>query len=232
MKLELDAIQSVYRGPSTDIVAAVFVLLFTASLIITNVFTSGDFPTAFFPPEYVHGFYQQFSGILRINAMLQFASAIPLGIFTASITSKLEFHGAKVAGVKIALYGGFASSVFLAVSGLTSWVLAQPGVTNNMDVLHSLQLFSFIIGGVAHVVVLGLLVAGVSIPSMFMKLIPKWLAWAGVIIAVLCELSTISMVYPVAFMFIPLGRFMAFIWMIGAGFSMPSKLRTSIKQSN
>lgn len=225
--------QTVYRGPSTGIVATVFVTLFIASLVIMAALTSGGFPTPFSPPEYVHAFYQQFAGVLRINAMLQFGSAIPLGIFTASITNKLAFHGAKVAGVNIALYGGFASSVFLAISGLTGWVLAEPGVTNNIDVTHSLQLFSFITGGVGHVATLGLLVAGVAVPSGFLKLIPMWLLWAGLAIAALCELSIISMVYPSADIFMPLGRFPAFIWLIAVGFAMPSTLRTStINQTN
>jgi len=228
MKPTQEMIQTVYRGPSTGIVASVFVTLFIASLVITAALTSGGLPTPFSPPEYVHAFYQQFANILRINAMLQFGSAIPLGIFTASITNKLTFQGAKVAGVNIALYGGFASSVFLAISGLTGWVLAEPGVTNNMDVMHSLRLFSFITGGVGHVATLGLVVAGVAVPSGFMKLIPMWLLWAGLAIAALCELSTIGMVYPLAFIFIPFGRFSAFIWLVVVGFTMPSTIRTSI----
>jgi len=54
-----------------------------------------------------------------------------------------------------------------------------PGLANNLDILRAFQLLQFISGGVAHVVVLGLLLAGVSIPSAFMKLVPKWLVLAG-----------------------------------------------------
>jgi hypothetical protein len=76
-------------------------------------------------------------------------------------------------------------------------------------------------GGPGHVVTLGLLLAGVSVPSAFAKLIPRWLVWLGLIVAAICEFSALSLVFPTAGILLPLGRFPAFIWLIGAGFTMP-----------
>ncbi len=216
--------QASYRGPSTGIVALVSVSLFVASLIISTIMTAGTpFPTLFSSLEEVHNYFLHFAGVVQFNTMLQFGSAIPLGIFTASITNKLQFHGARVAGVNIATFGGYTAAIFIAISALAGWVLVQPGVADDLAVMRSLQLFEFITGGVAHVVALGLLLAGVSIPALFMKLIPKWMVWLGLITAVFAELATFSMFFPKLFLFIPLGRFPAFVWMVAVGFAMPKK---------
>jgi len=42
---------------------------------------------------------------------------------------------------------------------------------------------------------LGLLMAGISVPCLFGGMHQKWLAWLGIILAVLAELSTLSLMY-------------------------------------
>ena len=220
---QVNEMQASYRGPSTGGVALISFLLFAASLIVSGFMTAGaPIPTPFTPAEIVQASYLHFASVVQFSSMLLFASAIPLGIFTAAITNKLQFHGARVAGVNIATFGGYAASMFIAISAVTGWVIVQPGIANDIAVMRSLQLFQFITGGIAHVVVLGLLIAGVSIPSAFMKLVPKWLVWLGLITAVFAELSTLGMFFPKLDIFIPLGRFPAFVWMIGVGFAMPN----------
>ncbi|HWB26622.1 MAG TPA: hypothetical protein VG738_14155 [Chitinophagaceae bacterium] len=217
-------VSSAYRGPSTGALGIVATALFAASLVISAIMTHGTpIPTLYTPVEDAKNYYLQFAGIIKFNTMLQFASAVPLGIFTAAITNKLQFHGARVAGVNIATFGGYAAAMFIAISALAGWVLTYPGMANDTMLLRGFQLFQFITGGVAHVVALGLLLAGVSIPSAFMKLVPKWLVWLGMTAAVFGELSTLGMFFPFAYFFIPLARFPAFVWLIGTGFSMPSK---------
>jgi hypothetical protein len=68
---------------------------------------------------------------------------------------------------------------------------------------------------------LGLLLAGVSVPALFLRLTPRWIAWLGLVLAATCELSTLSMVFPMASILLPLGRFPAFTWLIGMGFTLP-----------
>ena len=68
---------------------------------------------------------------------------------------------------------------------------------------------------------LGLLITGVCIPAAFFKLLPKWLVAFGLVLAVIGELSVLSMVIPQALFLIPLTRFPGFIWLIAAGFALP-----------
>ena len=178
------------------------------------------FPTLYEPVTVAQDYFSRYANVIRIATFLQFGAAIPLGIFTATVTSRLKFLGVRVAGVDIALFGGFAASIFLALSGCAGWALSQPGMATEAGALRALQMLGFATGGPGHVVALGLLLAGVSVPSAFAKLIPRWLVWFGLIVAGICELSTLSLVFPMAGILLPLGRFPAFIWLIGAGFTM------------
>jgi len=214
---------NVHRGPSPGIVATVSVLLFATSLVLTKVVTNGAaYPMPYFSFDKIRGYFLQFSELERFDAMLQFGSAVPLGIFTAAITSRLKFHGVNASGVNIALYGGIGASIFIAISGLCGWVISQLSAFKETEAIHGFQLFDFITGGVAHVVSLGLLIAGVSVTAAFTKLIPRWMVWLGLATAVCCELSTLSLFFPIFYVFIPLGRFPGFIWMIAVGFTMPA----------
>lgn len=210
-----------HYGPHLGIVAIVFVTLFVSSLIISGVGTNGaSLPRPDWSEDFVRNYFNQFGSVVRIISFLQFSSAIPLGIFTATVTSRLKFLGIKAAGVNIALFGGFTASIFLAVSGLISWVMSQPAMATTGSPIRAFQLFGFATGGVGHDVAFGLLLAGVSVTSGFARLIPRWLVWLGIITAAFAELSSLSLVFPGLSFFIPLGRFPGFIWMIGVGFTL------------
>ncbi len=121
--------------------------------------------------------------------------------------------------MNIALFGGIASSVFLAISGLCGWVLSQPGIADNISTMHSMQLLGFATGGIGYVVTLGLLMAGVSVVSLFGGYTAKWLCWLGLILAGIAELSVFSLIFPQLSILLPV-RFPGLVWMIGVGFTM------------
>ncbi|HZO88599.1 MAG TPA: hypothetical protein VFB38_09695 [Chthonomonadaceae bacterium] len=222
-----------HRGPSLGGLGIVFVALFIASQLVMGVMTGGTrFPTPYAPITAAQAYYLQHADAVRIAAFLQFGAAIPLGIFTATVTSRLNFWGMNVAGVSIALFGGFAASIFLAASALAGWALSQPGIAEQVGAMRTVQLLGFATGGVGHVVPLGLLLAGVTVPSAFARLLPRWLVYLGLILAAIAELSTLSLVLPQASFLLPLGRFPAFIWMIGVGFTMPTSRDVSARRGS
>jgi len=213
---------AVHRGPPLGQLAVVFVGLFLASQVVIATMTVGAFPNPYNPPETVRDYFGPNAEVLRIVAFLQFGAAIPLGIFTATVVSRLRFLGLTVAGVTIAQFGGFTASIMLALSGLTTWAMTQPGMVDDLSTLRALQLLSFATGGVGHMVGFGLLLAGVSVPAAFARLMPRWLVWLGLVLAVLAELSSVSLVFPLAAVLLPLSRFPALVWIIGAGFTLPT----------
>ena len=106
---------------------------------------------------------------------------------------------------------------------MMTWVLSQPGMANTFDTMRGYQLLGFIAGGAAHTAALGLLVAGIAVPSLMLGYLPKGWAIAGVIIGVVCEVCTLSMVLSPLSILIPVGRFSAMLWVIVAGALLPRR---------
>lgn len=213
---------SAHAGPPPGWVGVIYVALFVASLLVGAVLTGGaPFPTPFQAPEVIQRYFESHADSVRITSFIQFGSAIPLGLFAATMTSRLKFLGVTAAGSTIAQFGGFAASGFLALSGLTGWVLSQPDMAQAKPSVRMLELLSFATGGPGHVVPLGLLLAGVSVPGLLIKLLPRWVAILGLVLAVVCELSTFSLVLYPATLLVPIGRFGSFVWLIASGFTLP-----------
>jgi hypothetical protein len=215
-----------HPSPSLSAVAAVYAALFLASLVATAVLTRGEhFPSPFGPAASALDFFSRHSRAVRWSAFLQFGSAVPLGIFTATVASRLHFLGVRAAGVSIASFGGVAASVFLALSALAQWVLSWPDVLESQATVRALHLVAFSAGGPGHVVPLGLLIAGVSVTAGVFRLLPRWMMVSGLVLAALAELSTLSLVLPTAAYLLPLARFPALAWLIAAGALLPRARR-------
>lgn len=210
-----------YAGPNPRFVAIIHTLLFTAGLYFVISFTGKPhFPGPWESSETIVAYFQGHPGAVLACAFLQFGAAIPLGIFTATIVSRLQFLGVRVAGVSIALFGGLMTAFNMAASALILWVMAYPGVAQDAAVLRALYYLTFAFGGVGFSVPFGLLIAGICIPATFFKLLPKWLVVFGLALAAIGELSALSLIISKALFLVPLTRFPGFIWLIGAGFAL------------
>lgn len=218
-----------HASPPLWLVAAMYTLLFLAGLYPVTVFGGlPHFPGPWESPDTIAAFFGARPTAVRLCAFLQFGAAVPLGIFAASVASRLQFLGSRVAGVSIALFGGFATAVTMMASSIALWVMAQPGIAENRGVLQALYWLVQGFGGAGFSVPFGLLAAGVTIPAAFMKLIPKWIAVLGLAVAVCGELSWLYLITPDALPLVPLARFPGFIWIIAVGVALPS----SIKRQN
>ncbi|HKB90488.1 MAG TPA: hypothetical protein VKC60_08225 [Opitutaceae bacterium] len=221
--ISADAAQ--HQGPHLGILAIVFTALFNAGLLAVTVFTG---PTHFPGPgesaDAIAEFFQTHPSSVLACSFLQFGSAIPLGIFTATIVSRLRFLGVRAAGPNIALFGGLMTAFNMAAAALVLWVMAYPGIAQDAPVLRALYYLSFALGGPGYSVPLGLLMAGVCVPALFLKLLPKWIVILGLILAVFGELSYFDLITSKALPLIPLTRFPGFVWLIAAGFALPKSL--------
>lgn len=211
-----------HPGPNPGAVAVVFTALFLASLVpVTLIVSEAHFPSPLQSPEEIVAYFRAESAKVRVCAFLQFTSSVPLGIFAATMASRLRFHRAEGAGVAIALFGGLAASSFVAISALAQWSLAQPGIADDPALARALYFLVFSTGGPGYSVPLGLLMAGIGVTAGAMRLLPRGLAAAGVALGLVGEFSSLSLVIPGALFLIPLTRFPGFIWLIAAGFKLP-----------
>src|SRR5262245_21098519 len=216
----------IHKGPNLGMLAIIFTALFNTGLYFVISFSpnSPHFPGPWESAETISTYFRGHPTAVLMCAFLQFGAAIPLGLFTATVASRLRFLGAKVAGVHVALFGGLMTTVNLALSALVLWVMAYQGIAEDGPVLRALYYLTFAVGGVGYSVPLGLLIAGVSIPSGFFKFLPKWMVAFGLLIAVAGELSWVSLIFPSLLFLIPLTRFPGFIWLIIAGFMLPKSV--------
>ncbi|WP_345762274.1 hypothetical protein [Diaminobutyricibacter sp. McL0608] len=218
-------------GPNLGVLAVVSTALVIAGLIVAFALTGGQaFVSPFAGADAVSAYAQQNWLSIRITSMIQFGSAVPLGIFAATAYARLLRLGVRVPGPGIGFYGGITASLLLMVSALGSYVVSRPDVSSDPTVALTLTYFTFITGGVGFVTGMGLLVAGIAVPSLILGFVPRWLAWTGLVIAALSELSFLSMaIEPLQFL-LPIGRFGGLLWLIAVGFLLP-KDRRNVKQS-
>ncbi|MET9958468.1 hypothetical protein ABZ128_05160 [Streptomyces sp. NPDC006326] len=148
---------------------------------------------------------------------------MPLAIYAATVSARLHKLGVRAPGATIALAGGVLASAFLACSGLVTWVLSRPEVAGHGDVVRALQYRAFGLGGPGHVVLLGLLVAGIAVPGLLAGLLPRALAVAGLAVAAVAELSTLVLLADGAALLLPVARFAGLLWLIAAGFLLPRR---------
>ncbi len=208
--------------------AIVYTALFLASLLPVTWLAEGpSFPSPRESSDAIAAFFQAHPTAVRICAFLQFGAAIPLGIFAASTVSRLQFLGARVAGVSIALFGGIATAVTMMAGSIVLWVMAQPGIPEDRALLQALYWLVQGLCGPGFAVPFGILVAGVTIPAAFMRVIPKWLVVLGMAIAICGELTWLYMMVPAALPLVPLARFPGFAWMIATGLVIPTSIERS-----
>jgi hypothetical protein len=217
-----------HAGPHLGILAIAYTVLFNAGLTTVSAFGAPFggkppyWPGPWESPDVIVSYFHTHSSNVLICAFLQIGAQIPLGIFAATIVSRLRFLGIDAAGPNIALFGGFMAVFDSMASGFTTWAMIHPGVTQDLTVTPALNYLSYASGGPGFSIPMGLLIAGVCIPAAIRKLLPKWLVGFGLVLAIAGELSWLNLIFPKALFLIPLVRFPGFIWLIATGFMLPS----------
>lgn len=210
------------RGPSLPLLAGVSLALLLAGLVLSAAL-GGLFPSPYAHAATIQHYFLSHPEAVRAGGILTFASSVPLAIYAATASARLRQLGVTAPGATIALVGGALSAGALSLAGLLQWTLAQAPVRTDQSLVRALQDLTFLTGGVMHVVFLGLLVAGIAVPGWLVGLLPRPVAFSGLAIAAIAELSTLCLVWqPMSFL-LPLGRFPGLLWLLAAGILLPQK---------
>ncbi len=220
---ERDARGVTHRGPPLVVLALVSAALFVAGAIVAAASGAG-FPSPYDSAGEIQAFFAGHREAVGATAFLQFASAVPLAIFTATVVSRLRFLGFdRVPGVLIAGAGGLLSAAFLALGALVAWVLSRAEVVGDPALVRALHDLAFVTGGPGQVVFLGLLLAGIAVPSAFGRLLPPWVWMPGLLIALIAELSVLALPIEGAAVLLPIARFPALAWLVVVGALLPGR---------
>lgn len=221
--MESNSASERHPSPHLGIVAFAFTVLFCAGLYPVTAFGGTPyFPGPWETPQTIVEFFRLRPQACLLCAFLQFGAAIPLGIFTASAVSRLRFLRVQAAGAYIALFGGFAAAFAVASSSILLWTMAHPGIAQDPLLIQAFYFLSYGLGGPGYSISLGLLMAGLSVPALAYRLVPRWIAILGLLLALCGELSWLDLEIPQTLFLIPLTRFPGFVWMIAFGFALPS----------
>lgn len=175
-----------HAGPPLGVVATIFTIMFKAGLCSVTMFGGKPyFPGPWEPASTIATFFQTRPSAVLICSFFHFGAAICLGIVVASVVSPLRFLGLRAA----ALFGGLATAFNMMASASVLWALAHPGVSQDATLVQALYWLQSAFGGSGFSMPMGILMAGVSVPAGFMKLMPKWIVALGLVLAVSGELS-------------------------------------------
>ena len=181
----------------------------------------GIMPLPYGPVTAITAYVRAQPVAVRVIATTAFASSVPLAIYAATASARLRQLGVTAPGATIALTGGTLAAGALALAGLSAWTLSRPEVSADTPLVRALYLLVFLIGGPGHIVALGLLVAGIAVPSLILGLLPRALAWTGLAAAVLSELTTSVLIWPELGVLLPIARVSALVWLVVAGALLP-----------
>ena len=201
--------------------AAISLVLLLAGLVVGVVLAGGVMPLPYGSATEIQDYVARHHAAAVALAVGTFGSSIPLAIYAATASARLRQLGITAPGATIALAGGLLASTGLALSSLTTWTLSRPEVTSDAALVRALYYLTYLTGGPWHVVTLGLLIAGIAVPGLIVRLMPLPVAWTGLVIAGIAELTTMVLIWPGLSPLLPLARFTGLIWLIVAGALLP-----------
>jgi hypothetical protein len=202
------------------LVAALGVGLLFGGVAI-GVALGGVMPLPYGPVAAVQQYVRAQPLAVQVIAVAMFASSVPLAIYAATAGARLRQFGVAAPSATIAMAGGILAAGALGLAGLVAWTLSRPEIGGDTALVRALYLLVFLLGGVGHMVALGLLVAGMAVPSLGRGLLPRPLAWAGLAIAGLSELTVLVLVWPLLGPILPVARVSALAWLVVAGGRLP-----------
>jgi hypothetical protein len=209
-----------HDGPSLALVAAICIALLFGGLAI-GIALGGVMPLPYGPVAAVQQYVRAQPLAVQVIAVAAFASSVPLAVYAAMAGARLRQLGVTTPGPTIALAGGILAAGALGLTGLLGWTLSRPEISGDTALVRALYFLAFLVGGVGHVVALGLLVAGMAVPGLVLGLLSRPLAWAGLAIAVVSESTMLVLVWPVLGPILPVARVSALAWLLVAGARLP-----------
>lgn len=196
-------------GPPLLVPAIAFAVL-TVAAVAVSLHT----PTPTASAQTVLDYQREHATLVRLGGFLQFAAALPLAIWAATVHGRLGALGVRAVGPTMGLVGGVLASASLALGGLIGWTSAETAPLGDPAVARVLGDLAFATGAVGYSVPFALLMAGVAVPALLKALMPRPLAIIGLVIAAIGMLSTFTLLTLTLGPTVPVVRFGGLLWLL------------------
>ncbi|MCW2756385.1 MAG: hypothetical protein JWO46_131 [Nocardioidaceae bacterium] len=210
-----------HPGPPLGAPALLFAVSFLGAILLGPVTGAGPQPSPYEHTAVLQAYAAGHASTLAFSGWLMLLAATGLALLTALISSRLDYLAPNAPGPTIALVGGLLASVFLATSGMITWLMSRDVVSSSGTLTHALQYLNFLAGGPVHTAALGVLVTGTAVTSIFVARTPRWFALVGIAIGAVAGLSTLVLLGESFVPLVPLGRFAAIIWLLAMALLLP-----------
>jgi hypothetical protein len=120
----------------------------------------------------------------------------------------------------LALAAGTLSAGFWLLNALLLWVLSRPTPSADRAVLGTVHELTYVAGGPAHVLFLGLFLGAVSASLWRSTVLPRWFAWTGAAAAATTTAGVLALLWEPATFLLPVGRGLAMLWIFATSVAL------------
>jgi hypothetical protein len=192
-------------------------------LMLASVFLAGSAPRSTDSPAHILSYLQAHVGLTEFVGFLQVAAAIPLAIWAAIMYRRQRQLGVTAPGTAIGFAGGVLAAGAMTLLGLLTWSSAAAATVIDAPVAAFVANLSFVAGTAAFVPAIGLLVAGVAVPSFFMRFGPRPFAIFAWVVAAVSLIACFAMLTPALDFTLPIGRFGSLIAIVVFSVVLPKQ---------
>jgi hypothetical protein len=161
------------------------------------------------------------AGTAQLGSFLLLASAVPLTVAAAVAYRRLRALGITAPGSAIAFAGGLLAAAALCLGAAATWAGARLTASAGPDLARAVADLGFLSAGPGYAVMFGLLVAGIAVPALLARLLPRWLSGLGLAIAGAAALASLTPVVSGFAYLLPVVRFGGLLWLVAAAFLLP-----------
>jgi hypothetical protein len=213
-------------GPPLLAPVLAFTVLTVAYVIVNR---STPHPDASGPT--VLRYAQDHGTVIKWGAFLLFSSAVPMALSAAVLYRRLRALGITAPGSAIALVGGVLASGALTLSAIFTWSGGRLPADAPAALARALADLAFLSGGPAFVVMYALFAAGISVPGLLARLLPRAVAWTGLLLAAIGMVSILSLLASGFEYLLPIVRFGGTVWLVFVATLLPrTRSRTPREQ--
>lgn len=198
---------------------ALTVVLFGCGLLFGDLLGTTNYPALNASSFQLRQYFTRNVSDVRALSLFHLLAAAALAAFASYLYATLRAVGVRLAA--LALAGGIIGAAFLALSALSYRVLAEQSVAADPALAHALVVLSYLAGGPAIGVPLGLTAGAFAAAVRRKRTLPAWLCWLSVVASVLGVATATTLVGPAnnssaAYGALLLGAVALFAWLVAS----------------